>query len=319
MRGPQSSVYGSDGLSGVINIQTRNPAEEGGFASIQLGESGFTQASLTGKIDLKPHTLLSFSAGFEDDGNELPGNAYKSKSASLALNTQVRPDATASLRGLVVDSDSESFPDDSGGPQLAVIRTLESRAQSQASLSANVMAAISERLDVNLVLGTNTHEERGESPAIAPGVREGVPSSTLDSKFDRTNIALNAVFAYSESITGTMGLDYLRESGALQGQIELFPGLSLPQDFELDRNTVNWFGELSATPNAATTVTLSLRSDHADQFGKELTGRLGIQYQLRNSQVFATVANGFKLPSQIPVILQGNNCCMPWRPCKSLI
>lgn len=313
MRGVQSSIYGSDGLGGVVHIRTRSSDSDGGLLNVSVGQQGFTQYSLALSQSLGESNRLRFSLSDEDEGDGLRGNFFETQTASVSLESMLTDATNLTIRGVSSQTDSRGFPDDSGGPLLAVSPSLNRKDREQSGVSAMLSSAVGSNLQINLVAGANKYDEDNVSPAIAPGVRDGVPASNFESSFRRDTLTLNAVFDASDAVRGTIGVDLLDEDGALVGGIELFPGFSLPQDFELQRETLGLFTEIAYEPSETISLNLSLRSDDADGYSGESTGKLTAQYSLGNSRVYASWGNGFKLPSFYALghALVGNSSLLP--------
>lgn len=297
IRGAQSSVYGSDGLGGVVAISTRQPSTSGGSVDVALGESGFRRSSVSLSSSLTDASQVNVTAASEDDGEMPAGNAFTNDSLTVAYNLNAGEALSLSVRGLFSSTESQAFPDDSGGQRFSVLRELGNRETDQRALSASARYQHSAQLQMNVLVGSNKHEEMSSSPSVAPGVRDGVPASTIDSELQRENMALHGVFDWSDETQATVGLDYLREEGELIGEIELFPGFSLPQDFALDRTTTGFFSELVHRPIERFAVNVSLRIDKADGFKEQVTGRLGVEYRNGAARFFLSGGEGFKLPS----------------------
>ena len=297
IRGAQSSVYGSDGLGGVVSISTREPSTTGGSVDVALGESGFRRGSVSLSSSLTDASQVTVTAASEDDGEMPAGNAFTNDSLTVAYNLNDGEALSLSVRGLFSSTESQAFPDDSGGQRLSVLRELGNRETDQRALSASARYQHSEQLQLNVLVGSNKHGEMSSSPAVAPGVRDGVPASTIDSELQRENMALHGVFDWSDETQASVGVDYLREEGELIGEIELFPGFSLPQDFALDRTTTGFFSELVHRPIERFAVNVSLRIDKADGFKEQVTGRLGVEYRSGAARFFLSGGEGFKLPS----------------------
>ena len=297
IRGAQSSVYGSDGLGGVVAISTRESATGGGSVDMAIGESGFRRTSVSLTSSLTEISQFNVTAAFEDDGDMPVGNAFSNDSLTVAYGLNDGEALSLSVRGLLSSTESQAFPDDSGGQRLSVLRELGDRETDQRALSVSARYQHSEQLQFNVLVGTNKHEEISSSPAVAPGIRDGVPASTIDSELRRENMALHGVFDWSDETQASLGLDYLREEGELIGEIELFPGFSLPQDFALDRTTTGFFSEVVHRPTERFAVNVSLRVDKADGFKEQVTGRLGVEYRTGTARFFLNGGEGFKLPS----------------------
>ena len=218
IRGAQSSVYGSDGLGGVVAISTRESATGGVSVDMAIGESGFRRTSVSLSSALTEASQFNVTAASEDDGDMPVGNAFSNDSLTVAYSLNDGEALSLSVRGLFSSTESQAFPDDSGGQRLSVLRELGDRETDQRALSASARYQYSEQLQLNVLVGSNKHEEMSSSPAVAPGVRDGVPASTIDSELERENMALHGVFDWSDDTQALIGLDYLREDGSLSAK-----------------------------------------------------------------------------------------------------
>ena len=101
----------------------------------------------------------------------------------------------------------------------------------------------------------------------------------------------------TDSVRLSVGIDFNRDNGASEGEVELFPGFTLPTDFELEREIVGVFGEVAWRTDAGFSVDASLRNDNPDQVKAQTTARIGAQYEFGATRFFASWGEGFKLPS----------------------
>ena len=131
IRGAQSSVYGSDGLGGVVSISTREPSTAGGSVDVALGESGFRRTSVSLSSSLIDTSQFNVTAASEDDGDMPVGNAFSNDSLTVAYSLDDGEALSLSVRGLFSSTESEGFPDDSGGQRLSVLRELGDRETDQ--------------------------------------------------------------------------------------------------------------------------------------------------------------------------------------------
>lgn len=290
-RGAVSAVHGSDALSGVVNIrlQAPVPAETGLTARASIGSEGDAGAG------------LGFSHGWQNGGLLLAGSWYDSGGLDLGSDLE-RRQALARLHqriggfearwlGLYAHVDRAAFPEDSGGPLFAVNRARET---GETELRAGAFAL--QRGRSGLSLAYSEQRSEADTPAIAPGVLDGVPALTSDTKFSRFE-AIGAAGFGRGPLSATLGAAYLRESGRSDGTIDF--GFPLPVSFALVRTTRSAFAEAALRPAAGLTVNLAGRYDDVAHGPHRWTGRAAAAWQMRPAgpAAFIRIATGYKLPS----------------------
>ncbi len=124
LRGPQSGLYGSDAIAGVINVITRkSPEGLSGFMSAEGGSYGTwrTAAELrSGTETLSAGASVSYlsSGGFSAANSRFPGNDEKDGFTTLNVAASLGVQATDALRleGRLQMIDAEADYDNGGGP-----------------------------------------------------------------------------------------------------------------------------------------------------------------------------------------------------------
>jgi vitamin B12 transporter len=124
VRGPQSTLYGSEAMAGVVQIITRRPGagpprlslslETGSYQSVN-GTAGLTgEAAGTGyRLELGGHRLGGVSSAADPTAGSPEPDAWSTWSGSLRLE---RPLAAGRLMGTLRGSRSRFDLDDFGGP-----------------------------------------------------------------------------------------------------------------------------------------------------------------------------------------------------------
>ena len=244
---------------------------------------------------------LSLAVGYErnDDPYSAGGYAGTNLKASLYAELPGRADLRATLR--FSDSESESFPEASGGSELAVIRDLEKRDTQELTGGLQFHQAATEWLDLDWAL---SHSQRWEdliSPEIffEPGplgfAQPGTESST---EWRRTQLSGSARIQPWDPLSITTGGDVYWERGHTDTTF-FFPGFSLPGSFDLARRVGGVFAEGLLRFDWGLAISASIRGDFPDQAPGEWSPAVGATFQLPKTPltVFGNWSEGYKLPS----------------------
>ncbi len=300
VRGPQSAIYGSDALAGVINIITKGGADElGASIHAEVGEDSYERAALEVSGPTAMGGGFALRVATVDDGDVTPGNTYESDSITGKLSFGEGEDWDLRLFGRYSDNSGTSFPEDSGGAELAVIRELDRKSSEDLSFGLAGGIALTEAWQLNFNASLYNHDDRYDSPGVAPGVRDGVPPNGAASELDRTTYSAHVTGDLTEALRATVGLDYYDEDGSSEGYVDFAPGFSIPAGFEIDRSVTGYFGEIQYKPIEGLTLLGSMRHDEPDAEPGETTTKLGALYDFNEglTTVRLNWGEGFKLPS----------------------
>jgi iron complex outermembrane receptor protein/vitamin B12 transporter len=300
VRGPQSVIYGSDSLSGVVNLITQAGAPKWGVAvDGEGGTHGYYDAALAIAGPVTRNGGFTMRAATRDAGDSVVGASFENTTVNAKLVLDEGQGWDVAVHGRYADSKGKAFPEDSGGPDDAVIREKDSKSATDTAYGADGGITLSSSWALRGTVYQYDHEDTFFSPGIAPGVRDGVPLRGSESDLTRTYYSAYALWQSSSAIRMTFGADYLSEDGTTKGYVEFAPGFQLPTDFELSRDTVGIYGEVQLEPVAGLTFLGSVRNDNPDIGDSQTTSRLGVVYSLDSGQtrLHANWGQGFKLPS----------------------
>lgn len=297
VRGPQSSIYGSDGLAGVINVIS--PAGGGALAASVEGEAGgddFTRASVRVSGPAGPGGF-SAQVTSRDDGEAVPGSTYEADTASARLRLAPAGGLGGNLYLRWADTEGTSFPDQSGGPEYAAWRGLDRRSAEDLSVGADFRWALGGRLALEGLVSRYDRSDEYDSPGIAPG--DQVPPNGAENDLGRDNASLRLTATVADRWTATAGVDWQREDGTSDGYIAFAPDFVLPNSFSLDRDSLGVFAEGRLQATDALLLQASARHDEPDEESGETTGRVGAVLSLAEgrTRLRANWGTGFKLPS----------------------
>ena len=300
LRAPQSSIYGSDALSGAINVITLSGSEAftaGGNLELGAGEYARGGVRLSGPAPRGGLYSVRLSAITEGDGAdpaEFDGHAFTGK-----FTSDPHDPFNFSVYARSSSANAVAFPDDSGGARLAVLRDKGRRETDAGSLGFDARAALSARTTLHVAASVFGHDERASSPAVPPGVRPGIPGNSSDAQFARNAVNVFLTSTASDALQAAYGLAYQAEDGKGLGLISLGPQSVLPRRYRLERDNLGVYGEIDYALAPRWSVDAALRVDRTDGAGTVRTGKIALAYDLpgRPARLHLTWGEGFKLPS----------------------
>lgn len=311
IRGPQSAVYGADALSGVLNIVTRAPVGQQVALALEGGQDGYYRGQLHARAGTDNGLNLSLNLGRSDSGDGVAGSRRKLNFGNAALSWEASATGVLSAGVRYGDSDRVSYPEDSGGPELAVWDALDEATAEDVSAYLGWQAQATERWRYQLQANWHRLKSREDTPGIFPG--NAVPPRSTDVDFDRYQLIWTNRLQLDRLRLG-FGIDAEREDGSSQGLIDF--GFPLDTSFSLVRDSWGGFVEANATLTDTLALSVSARYDDIDQAGSELTGRFGLLWQPADRTTLrASWGEGFKPPSFFALAhpLVGNPALAPER------
>jgi iron complex outermembrane receptor protein/vitamin B12 transporter len=292
--GAMSPVYGSDALSGVINFITRG-ADSGSDINIEAGTQGYGSASgfYGGSL---ANLNVGLGAYVTDDDGDVDGASYIGRGLNGKFSAEFADAGIAELSLGYQKTESTSFPEDSGGPELAVIRELDTRDIQEIRAGLDVGYIFADRWKTDFRASIYSRDEDYASPGIAPGMLDGIPPNAADTEFDRKQLRVSAGTDFPGNISGLVGAEWQNENGKSAGFIDF--GFPVPTNFELDRDTVSAFAEASMELSRFI-LQGGVRWDDPDTFSSVVTGRLGLLYRFPDglTELRTNWGEGFKAPS----------------------
>ncbi|MFK7976597.1 MAG: TonB-dependent receptor plug domain-containing protein, partial [Halioglobus sp.] len=305
VKGAQSAVYGSDALTGVINIITRTP-EKGHQqrAHVSLGEDDYRQlgASASGRVQRSADAVhyvleLQDQHSAREKVNGLKSSVRDNRSANVRVGW-----AQANEQGHAVDlsyrfleGDRAGFPEQSGGPLFVAANALERSDHEQHTASLRWRFSPTEYWASQLSVSRFEFEEVVASPGIVPFSE--VPPLGSDSEFTRDLWRWTNTFEFAANFSLQAGIDLRDEKGSSEGFLEFF-GQRLPTDFSLSRRTNGVFTSAFYSPTQSLDVQASLRFDDPEDFSSETSAALGFEWRaVETIALFANWGEAYKLPS----------------------
>lgn len=296
VRGPLSSLYGSEAISGVINIITRR-GEGPPTYSVQglLGNFDSRQLALSG-LGQKDWFHYSFGGSYFDVGEQVEKDSFSLGTVTLTSDVQIAESQKLRFTSRYQNTDSAGFPENGGGPEFSILRDSKNTDSSDLIFGAVFEHQLRKSWLYSVDLDLYDRNQTSFIPTILDGNPPGFrtqPSISSDTDFRRTRLRfLNQWISGNMSAIFSVGMR--NEDGKQIGVIaDLFPS-----SFTLDRTTVAYTGELNYI-SKQWSANFGFRVDDTEGFPTEFSPRLGLSYLLANSgtRLKTSWGEGFKLPS----------------------
>lgn len=304
LRGPQSVLYGSDALGGVINIVTkRGTGKPSGAVSFEGGSySTFIEkGQLSGGTDAVNYSLAAsredsagISAARASYGNsEHDGYENTSFAGRLGFTPSEQIEANLFLRYTDARTDLDNF----GGAGGDDPNRLLNNAQlfTRAELATKLLEG---RLTQKLGVSWSDHDLDDDNDPDAEH-----PTDLLRSNFEGSllKVDLQNNYEIADWNTITVGLETEQEEASSR---YFSDGVFGPFEDNLDERDARTNGvylQDSITWQERFFTTLGIRVDDHDQFGSEVTWRVAPTYLIQSTgtRFKGTYGTGFKAPSLV--------------------
>ncbi len=319
IRGPQSTLYGSDAMAGVINIITRRGA---GKPRLQIHTQGGSYQTLSSRVEFSGSSQkISYSLGtsffrtkgYSASSSQYPGNTEADGHKNLSLSGKIGLQLSNSfdLHFMARHINSSTDIDNFGGPygddpnNRQNYRALVLSTQARALLFKNRWEQ-----KINLSAVDYSREYTNPTDSIHPLSSD---HSTYKSRMWKLDWQHNLFL--SEAHTLTFGIESLQEHGESEFYSDnpwgpystLFPRETTHNTGVYFQDQVKMAGRFFAT--------IGIRYDRHSQTDPAMTFRLAPAYLIpqTGTKLKATLGTGFKAPSlfQLYDSLFGNQDLKP--------
>ena len=271
VKGPRSTLWGSDAIGGVVNIITRRGARDGWVVEAGYGDYETKRASASGGValgeraDLDVGVSWTDSAGFPTRTFDDTDRGYDNLSANVALRADLGP-AEVTLQHWRAEGTSE-YSDFFLTPVDQDFLT--------SSTAASVRLPVGENGEARIALSHLEDEiDQNQSPDFLETRRD-----TLDAQYD---------WKLSDVHAPGVGVMYTREDASSE---------SYGEGFDADTDAVNVYVQdrITAGPHLAL---LALGYTDHDTAGSAVTwnAEYGYTFNAQRTRVFALAGSGFRAP-----------------------
>ena len=297
VRGPLSSVYGSDAIGGVINFISRRGARKSLLdVSGELGNFLRRQFKVSAAGTWKA-LQYSASGSFLDVGQQVLNDGYSVGSASFNGSIALGRNRVLQFESRYTNDESAGFPAGSGGPELSILRQPVSDHAVELLLGASFKGEVRPWWTYSIDLDRVNRTENNASPAVLdriPPTYNSLPSSTSYTDFTRTHFGATSHFNFHRNLSANIGVGVRDEQGSTVG----FLNATIPESFRIGRTSLLANSELQYS-TARLTVTAGFGFDKTEGYGEVTSPRVGVSWLTKEGgpRLKSSWAKGFKLPS----------------------
>lgn len=284
VRGPFSALYGSDAVSGVVNVLTA-PSHDEALVDVEGGEHGFFNAAAHGALSRDRWNAHATLERRQDDGFT-PNDDFRS--TSILGGVSFTPLATASIGILARYSSYDlGIPRNVNAAGTAFVPTPRRREDGWESQLAIPMHFEAGRMTYSVRLTENHRNDDYVDPDGAFGAEEAHTDAVTRS----ANASIRAKTAIGAI---TLGGEYETS------EVDHTDTFGLNVDAR-ERDSRSFFVEdrvsIAAGNGASFEITAGLRHDNYDTFGSELSPRVAAAWVRNGHKVRAAYGKGFRAPA----------------------
>lgn len=278
VRGPASVLWGSDAVTGVIQIFTNRSAQ----SRIRMSARGGTYATRDALGDVaivRGTTRYAVAAATHGTDGVLDfNNAYRNRQASASVRFE--PEPRRAVHAMVRHTDATyHYPTDFLGTP---VDSNQYRREKRLVAGLEGSVPLSARATARLMLGANELDGISDNQVDRPGDFAYHDETEASRRVIDGRIDLTLPF----DATLTTGIDWTRQHE------------TNTSNFEASRINRGYYAQLLAGTGAPWLVTLGARADDNEKFGGFATWRASGSWWLPSrTRLRATVGTGFKEPA----------------------
>lgn len=296
VRGPMSSLYGSEGIGGVINIITRGGGDEphfsleGALGNFGSGRAGFQSGGKLGEID------WSLSGSYFDIDEQVENDDLSVGTVSFKSAVPVGEGKALQFTTRYQDSRSRGFPENGGGPGFSILRDPKVADVEQLTLRMGYQQQVSPDWLYGFDFDLFSRQQDDTAPAVLDGLPpspRALPPLSSQTGFHRLRAGFTSQLNLTPELSLNLGARVRNEDGSNDTLIAGF----IPSVFDLQRRTLAGNGEILYRAGRLT-LSFGGRVDSAEGFDAVFSPRAGAVVSLgERTRLKTSWGDGFKLPS----------------------
>ncbi len=299
VRGPVSVLYGSDAVTGVVNVITRQG--NGGLNGEVSGQGGSHGSWLGAASVSGGSALASYSAALSrlsTDGIYRFNSGYSSTVGSGALS--IRPDGRTDITLTARTGDNTfHFPTNSAG---IASDSNQTNLQDGTTLGLELGHRLGAGAELRVQVASHSQVDGSSDTRDSPADTIGFFASQSQTRSLRRSADVRGILQLSRRTRVTLGTQAefqdLREFSRSEFNFDTAVTVSADPPFDASRRNLGVYGQTVVDIGDRALVNVGLRLDDNQKFGTHFTYRAGAVYALVGGlRARAGFGSGFKEPS----------------------
>ena len=296
VRGPLSSGYGSEAMSGVVNVITKPMHYESNVTvGIEAGSFGTAGANMEAE-GARGRLGYKFSGAFLRVGEQVESDAFSDSTVAATGDFARSSETVYSWTARWIQFERSGFPEGSGGPEFAILRIPKT------TNSGNLFGGFMAQHQINqlwtVVIDADVFS-RGEHAYTPPILDAPHPSSASEpsadtrTRFTRSRLTIQNTLNFNSKLQG-----HLNFQGADElGQNDTLLAGYYPTQFDDNRGIFNFNGDAVYSGGKATAMA-ALGVNKTAGFNVQLAPRVGASLNVaKNTIIKASWGRAYKVPS----------------------
>ena len=296
VRGPLSSGYGSEAMSGVVNVITKPTHYESNVAvGMEAGSFGTAGANL--EVERAQGRLgYKFSGSFLRVGEQVESDGFSASTVAATGDFARSSETVFSWTARWIQFERSGFPEGSGGPEFAILRMPKS------SNSGNLFGGFVVQHQVNQLWTMAIDADvfsRGEH-AYTPPILDAPhpspasqPSADTRTRFTRSRLTIQNTLNFNPKLQAHLSFQGADELG----QNDTLLAGYYPTQFDDNRGIFNFNGDVVYSGRKVTAMA-AFGVNKTAGFNVQLAPRMGASVNVaKNTIVKASWGQAYKVPS----------------------
>jgi vitamin B12 transporter len=273
VRGPASSLYGSDPMAGVINIVTRRGDKESRYGfTLEGGSFAHARGVLYASGSAEP-VNYSLSLAYRRNHEQVDRDKFRLGNVGLNLDLLKSHNFSLRLTSQYSATSARAFPEGSGGPRFAILRDTERRDAQDFLTGLHFAHEINRQWQQDLSAAIFYRTQAVDSPGVQ-SARDifAIPPANFDTTYTRYHFLWKSNYRVTSDWALAGGVQLTGERGEREGFQDLRV-LGAPEnmenDFAITRFTPAAFMETNVLATESLKATAGVRLDFPERFDSE--------------------------------------------------